>query len=148
MEIIGTWSIGKLNASNLLCNFDVVYPKAITYAFLDGALVASRIIPVTETDHRFMLDDTKMDTILIAAPLPQLALLRIEASLAVKNIFCNKPIALNQKVILNALAEVDHGGVKLQVGFICQFDTSFAAVQQQVVFGTLGYPHVIRHPTR
>jgi len=146
--IIGAGRIGKLHADNLLSLVDGARLKAITDPFLDEDWAASRNIPLTGKDHRILLDDQEIDAILIGSPSAEHAPQIIECAKAGKHIFCEKPIALDPEIIRNALAEVDKSGVKLQVGFNRRFDPNFAAVQQQVVSGVLGDPHIIRITSR
>ena len=146
--IIGAGRIGKLHADNLLSRVDGARLKAITDPFLDEDWAASRNIPLTGKDHRILLDDPEIDAILIGSPSAEHAQQMIECAEAGKHIFCEKPIALDPEIIRNALAEVDKSGVKLQVGFNRRFDPDFAAVQQQVVSGVLGDPHIIRITSR
>ena len=146
--IIGAGRIGKLHADNLLSRVDGARLKAITDPFLDEDWAASRNIPLTGKDHRILLDDPEIDAILIGSPSAEHAPQMIECAEARKHIFCEKPIALDPEIIRNALAEVDKSGVKLQVGFNRRFDPNFAAVQQQVVSGVLGDPHIIRITSR
>ena len=146
--IIGAGRIGKLHADNLLSRVDGARLKAITDPFLDEDWAASRNIPLTGKDHRILLDDPEIDAILIGSPSAEHAPQMIECAEAGKHIFCEKPIALDPEIIRNALAEVDKSGVKLQVGFNRRFDPNFAAVQQQVVSGALGDPHIIRITSR
>ena len=146
--IIGAGRIGKLHADNLLSRVDGARLKAITDPFLDEDWAASRNIPLTGKDHRILLDDPEIDAILIGSPSAEHAQQMIECAEAGKHIFCEKPIALDPEIIRNTLAEVDKSGVKLQVGFNRRFDPNFAAVQQQVVSGVLGDPHIIRITSR
>ena len=146
--IIGAGRIGKLHADNLLNRVDGARLKAITDPFLDEDWAASRNIPLTGKDHRILLDDQEIDAILIGSPSAEHAPQMVECAEAGKHIFCEKPIALDPEIIRNALAEVDKSGVKLQVGFNRRFDPNFAAVQQQVVSGVLGDPHIIRITSR
>ena len=146
--IIGAGRIGKLHAENLLSRVKGARLKAITEPFLDEDWSASRNIPETGKDHRMMLDDPEIDAILIGSPSPVHATQMIECAQAGKHIFCEKPLALDPDIIRNALAEVEKSGVKLQVGFNRRFDPNFSAVQQQVISGALGEPHIIRITSR
>ena len=146
--IIGAGRIGKLHADNLLSRVEGVRLKAITDPFLDEEWADSRNIPVIGKDHRIMLEDPEIDAILIGSPSTEHAPQLIECAQAGKHIFCEKPIALDPKIIRNALSEVDKSGVKLQVGFNRRFDPNFSAVQQQVASGALGDPHIIRITSR
>jgi myo-inositol 2-dehydrogenase/D-chiro-inositol 1-dehydrogenase len=72
----------------------------------------------------------------------------IEAALAGKHVFCEKPIALDMDRIDEALAAVAKGGVKLQVGFNRRFDPSFRKVRELIVAGRIGVPQLLRISSR
>jgi myo-inositol 2-dehydrogenase/D-chiro-inositol 1-dehydrogenase len=71
-----------------------------------------------------------------------------EAAQAGKQIFCEKPIALDLGQIDHALAAVDRAGVKLQIGFNRRFDPNFARVREVVATGQIGEPHLLRITSR
>jgi myo-inositol 2-dehydrogenase/D-chiro-inositol 1-dehydrogenase len=68
----------------------------------------------------------------------------IRAAAAKKDIFCEKPIAVEIPKIKEALDAVDAAGVKLQVGFVRRFDRSHKAVRDTVASGKLGNPYVVK----
>ncbi len=146
--IIGVGRIGKLHAENLMTLVKGTKLKAVTDPNLDEKWAYSKGIPVTGKDHRTILDDKEIDSVLICSPSPQHAQQIIECAKCGKHIFCEKPIALDPEVIKNSLLEVEKAGVKLQVGFNRRFDPSFASVREKVSSGALGDPHVIRVTSR
>ncbi len=66
-----------------------------------------------------------IEAILIATSTPTHAMIVKDAAAAGKQIFCEKPLALDLADIDDALAEVEKAGVKLQVGFNRRFDKSY-----------------------
>ena len=72
-----------------------------------------------------------------------------EAAEAGKQIFCEKPIALDLAKIDRALTAVERAGVKLQIGFNRRFDPNFRRVRQVVAAGQIGHvsvAHVVERP--
>ena len=142
--IIGAGRIGKIHAENLLKNIQGARLKAITDPFIDENWVSNLNIPLYGKDHRIMLDDPEINSIIIGSPSTFHASQIIECAQAGKNIFCEKPIALEPELILAAIKEVEKSGVKLQIGFNRRFDPNFAAIKQKVIDGSIGIPNIIR----
>ena len=71
-----------------------------------------------------------------------------DAAAAGKQIFCEKPLALDLAEIDEALACVNAAGVKLQVGFNRRFDKSFQRVHEIVASGEIGRPCILRITNR
>jgi myo-inositol 2-dehydrogenase/D-chiro-inositol 1-dehydrogenase len=71
-----------------------------------------------------------------------------EAAQAGKQIFCEKPIALDLAAIDHALDVVRQAGVKLQIGFNRRFDPNFRRVHDVVAEGQIGKPQVLRITSR
>lgn len=142
--IIGAGRIGKIHAENLLTRVNGSQLKAITDPFLDEDWASSLNIPIFGKNHDILLNDPEINAILICSPSPEHASQIIECAKAGKNIFCEKPIALEPELIQRAIEEVKKSGVKLQVGFNRRFDPNFAAVKQKINNGDLGIPHIIK----
>jgi myo-inositol 2-dehydrogenase/D-chiro-inositol 1-dehydrogenase len=105
-------------------------------------------VPVVYQDHRRILDDRSIDAVIICSSTDTHAQMIEEAAQAGKQIFCEKPIALDLGRIDQALAAVERAGVKLQVGFNRRFDPNFRRVQEIVATGEIGIPHVLRITSR
>ena len=148
--IIGAGRIGRLHAKNLAYRIPEANPVAVSDIFVEAAekLAAELHIPAAYQDHRRILEDESIDAVLICSSTDTHAQLMEEAALAGKQIFCEKPIALDLERIDRALATVEEAGVKLQIGFNRRFDPNFRRVQELVEAGEIGQPHLLRITSR
>ena len=144
--VIGTGRIGRLHAENLTYRIPEANLLAVSDIFVDAAEeVATRLgIPAAHKDYRRILDDKRIDAVLICSSTDTHARFIEEAAEAGKQIFCEKPIAHHLADIDRALAAVDRTGVKLMVGFNRRFDPHFARVREVVAAGEIGEPHILR----
>ena len=148
--IIGAGRIGRIHGRNL--KFQVPGAKIIAIAdvIIESAkkLADELEIPVCEEDYRRLLRKDDIQAVIICSSTDTHAQIIIEAAEAGKHIFCEKPIALEMDKIDRALAAVDKGGVKLQVGFNRRFDPSFKKAKELVEAGKIGTPHLLRISSR
>jgi myo-inositol 2-dehydrogenase/D-chiro-inositol 1-dehydrogenase len=86
--------------------------------------------------------------VVIASPNDTHARLIEEAGEAGKDVFCEKPLALDLPGADAALAAVAKGGVKLQVGFQRRFDPGFRMARSVIQDGKLGAVELILSTTR
>jgi myo-inositol 2-dehydrogenase/D-chiro-inositol 1-dehydrogenase len=148
--IIGTGRIGRLHAENLMYRIAEADLLAVSDIFKEAAekVAAEFGIQNAYDDHRRMLEDRSIDVVLICSSTDTHARLIEEAADAGKQIFCEKPIALDLRAIDRALAAVERAGVKLQIGFNRRFDPNFKRVQEAVAVGEIGEPHILRITSR
>jgi myo-inositol 2-dehydrogenase/D-chiro-inositol 1-dehydrogenase len=148
--IIGTGRIGRLHAENLMYRIPEANLVAVSDIFVEAAekTAAALGIPAAYEDHRRIIDDEGIDAVLICSSTDTHARLVEEAAGAGKQIFCEKPIALDLAKIDRALAAVEQAGVKLQIGFNRRFDPNFKRVQEVVAAGEIGEPHILRITSR
>jgi myo-inositol 2-dehydrogenase/D-chiro-inositol 1-dehydrogenase len=148
--VIGTGRIGRLHAENLMVRTPQADLAAVSDVLVEAAeAVAARLgVRAAYQDHRRILDDESIDAVLICSSTDTHAQLIEEAAEAGKQIFCEKPIALDLEAIDHALAVVERSGVKLQIGFNRRFDPSFARVREIVAAGEIGEPHILRITSR
>jgi myo-inositol 2-dehydrogenase/D-chiro-inositol 1-dehydrogenase len=148
--LIGTGRIGRLHAENLMYRVPEAKLLAVSDIYLEAAeeVAAGLGVPHAFRDHRRILDDHSIDAVLICSSTDTHAQLIEESAAAGKQIFCEKPIALDLARIDAALAAVERAGVKLQIGFNRRFDPNFKRVQEVVVAGEIGVPHVLRISSR
>jgi len=148
--IIGAGRIGRIHARNL--KFQVPGGKLISIAdvIIESAkkLADELEIPVYEEDYRRLLRNDDIQAVIICSSTDTHAQIIIETAEAGKDIFCEKPIALEMEKIDRALAAVDKAGVKLQVGFNRRFDPSFKKAKELVESGKIGTPHLLRISSR
>jgi myo-inositol 2-dehydrogenase/D-chiro-inositol 1-dehydrogenase len=148
--ILGTGRIGRLHAENLAYRIPEANLVAVSDIVLEAAeRVASELgVPAAYKDPRRILEDESIEAVLICSSTDTHAQLIEEAAEAGKQIFCEKPIALDLEAIDRALAVVERAGVKLQIGFNRRFDPNFRRVREVVAAGEIGEPHILRITSR
>ncbi|MFQ5612146.1 MAG: inositol 2-dehydrogenase [Anaerolineae bacterium] len=148
--LIGAGRIGRVHAENLAYRLPEANLAAVADVFLDAAeqCAADFEVPAVYQDHRPVLDDGSIEAVIICSSTDTHAQIIAEAAEAGKHIFCEKPIALDLAQIDQALAAVERGGVKLQIGFNRRYDPSFRHVRELVAAGKIGRPHLVRITSR
>jgi myo-inositol 2-dehydrogenase/D-chiro-inositol 1-dehydrogenase len=148
--VIGTGRIGRLHAENLMYRIPEANLVAVSDIFVEAAqrVSAELGVPNAYKDHRRILEDESIEAVLICSSTDTHAQLIEEAAEAGKQVFCEKPIALDLARIDAALAAVEDAGVKLQIGFNRRFDPNFKRVQEVVAAGEIGEPHLLRITSR
>lgn len=150
MGVIGTGRIGSLHTENLVNRIADVTVTAVADPNIGAAeKIAHRFgIPHAVADHQELLTLDGIDAVAICSASPTHPQIIKDAAAAGKHIFCEKPIGFELPVIDAVLAAVDAAGVKLQVGFNRRFDPNFQRVQQRVIAGDVGTPHILRITSR
>ncbi len=148
--VIGAGRIGKLHAENLAYRVPQVNVLAVSDILIEAAqeTAAKLQIPAAHQDYRRILEDKAIEAVVVCSSTDTHAQIMQEAAQAGKQIFCEKPIALDLAAIDRALAAVERAGVKLQIGFNRRFDPNFARVRQVVAAGDIGQPHLLRITSR
>jgi myo-inositol 2-dehydrogenase/D-chiro-inositol 1-dehydrogenase len=99
-------------------------------------------------DPGAVLADPTIDAVVIASSTDSHAPLIAGAAEAGKQIFCEKPIALDLEATDRALAAVERAGVRLQMGFQRRFDKAYAKAKALIDAGALGRLEAIRDTMR
>ncbi len=148
--IIGAGRIGRVHAEHLAFRIPDANVLAVADVFPEAAerLAADFRVPAAFQDYRMILEDERIDAVVICSSTDTHAQIIEEAAAAGKHIFCEKPIALDLAKIDRALEAVEKAGVKLQVGFNRRFDPSFRRVRELVASGRIGAPHILRITSR
>ncbi len=148
--IIGAGRIGSLHARNITNEIPDGEVVAIADIFEDSAKRVAGELGISNVykDYRYILDDPNIDAVFICTSTDTHAKLIKEVSDAKKDIFCEKPIALDLKEIDEALEKVKENNVLLQIGFNRRFDPSFSHVRELVLSGKVGTPHVLKITSR
>lgn len=110
--------------------------------------LAARYAARAFTDPIELINDPRVDAVVIAATSEAHADLIVAAASAGKAIFCEKPMSLNLADADRALAAAEAAGVILQVGFNRRFDRGFAAAHEAIETGTIGSVQLMRSLTR
>ncbi|GIK27461.1 MAG: inositol 2-dehydrogenase [Chloroflexi bacterium] len=141
--VIGAGRIGRIHADNIATrvrNAELLWIADINLTAADA--LAARFHEVSATDeYKRILDDPRVDAILIASATPTHADIIVEAAEAGKHIFCEKPIDYSLSRIDRALHAVENADVRLQIGFNRRFDSNHRRVRQAIMNGEIGDPH-------
>jgi myo-inositol 2-dehydrogenase/D-chiro-inositol 1-dehydrogenase len=148
--IIGAGRIGKIHADNLLRmpHTEVV---AVSDLFAGPELeewAAARGISTVTKDSSIIIAHPDIDVVFICASTDTHVPLIIQAALAGKHIFCEKPISMDMRQTEEAVEAARKAGVKLQIGFNRRFDHNFKRLRELVQRGTIGNPHIIKITSR
>ncbi|KRK33077.1 hypothetical protein FC07_GL001495 [Loigolactobacillus bifermentans DSM 20003] len=100
------------------------------------------------TDYHQVLADKRVQAVLICVPTDLHPQFTIDAALAGKNIFCEKPVGFDDDAILKAYQTVQETGVKFQVGFNRRFDKNFRRIVDHREQGDLGTAHILKITSR
>jgi myo-inositol 2-dehydrogenase/D-chiro-inositol 1-dehydrogenase len=148
--LIGAGRIGRVHAEHLAHRVPGAKLLAVSDIYVEAAckLAAELDVPAAYQDHRRILEDERVEAVLICSSTDTHAEIIVEAAQAGKHIFCEKPVALDLNEIDRALSAVDEAGVKLQIGFNRRFDPNFARVREIVTAGEIGDPHLLRITSR
>jgi myo-inositol 2-dehydrogenase/D-chiro-inositol 1-dehydrogenase len=145
IAVIGTGRMGSIHARNI----SKLIPEADLVAVCDIRLEVAQAVADelgvqrVVKDYHELLSDPDIEAILIATSTDTHAFIMKDVAAAGKDIFCEKPLALELNKIDEALAEVEKAGVKLQVGFNRRFDKSYKQVHDIVASGEIGRPCIL-----
>jgi myo-inositol 2-dehydrogenase/D-chiro-inositol 1-dehydrogenase len=148
--VIGVGRIGRLHAENLTYRMPEANLVAVSDIVFQAAeaVAAEFQVPSAYKEYERILEDPSVEAVLICSSTDTHAQIMEDAAAAGKQIFCEKPIALDLGRIDQALAAVERAGVKLQIGFNRRFDPNFGRVRQAVADGEIGEPHLLRITSR
>jgi myo-inositol 2-dehydrogenase/D-chiro-inositol 1-dehydrogenase len=150
VALIGAGRIGQRHAATLAS----LIPRAELAVIADvqgpsAEALAARVRCERWTDDPAMvLADPAIDAIVIASSTDSHAPLIVGAAEAGKQIFCEKPIALDLEATDRALDAVERAGVRLQIGFQRRFDKAYAHAKELIESGALGRIEAIRDTMR
>ncbi|MEH6650382.1 MAG: inositol 2-dehydrogenase [Motiliproteus sp.] len=136
--LFGAGRIGKMHAdyiaahpqAELLYVYDNYQPAASSTAEKHGAIAAESIEQV--------LNDDRVQAVLIATSTDTHVGLLIAAAKAGKAILCEKPIDLDTQIVERCWDQIKDYGVPIQIGFNRRFDSGHSALREAVAAGELG----------
>jgi myo-inositol 2-dehydrogenase / D-chiro-inositol 1-dehydrogenase len=150
VALVGAGRIGQRHAATLAS----AIPRAELAIIADvhgpsaEALATKVRCPRWTDDPGAVLADRTIDAIVIASSTDSHAPLIVAAAEAGKQLFCEKPIALDLEATDRALDAVERGGVRLQMGFQRRFDKAYHQAKELIVSGALGRIEAIRDTMR
>jgi myo-inositol 2-dehydrogenase/D-chiro-inositol 1-dehydrogenase len=150
VAMIGAGRIGRSHARTLAFQT----PGAELVVIADVVETAARFaaeecrVERWTSDIGSVMADPAIDAVVIASSTGSHAPLIIQAAKAGKDIFTEKPIALDLEATDAALDAVDATGVRLQVGFQRRYDKGYKRAKEMIASGQLGRIEFIRDTMR
>jgi len=150
MAVIGTGRIGSVHTRNLVRAIHEANVVAVCDIRLEVAQAVADELGIDRVvkDYHELLEDKDIEALLIATNTDTHAFIVKDAALAGKQIFCEKPLALQLADIDEVMQIVEDTGVKLQVGYNRRFDKSLQRVHQVVASGEIGRPCILHITNR
>ncbi|MGA2976046.1 MAG: Gfo/Idh/MocA family oxidoreductase [Spirochaetia bacterium] len=89
-------------------------------------------------DYKDALADSRVDAVVVVTPTSFHKEIVLQAAQAGKHVLCEKPMAMDVAECDAMIAACKAAGVKLQIGFMRRYDSSFRAAKQRVESGEIG----------
>ncbi len=151
--IIGAGRIGQVHARSILTGVPGARILAIADPYMSPAAAAwakdAGIEGIYDHFER-ILEDPRIEAVLICTPTDTHAALSLKAIAAGKHVFCEKPIDQTLARIgeVRAALQASPKALKYQVGFNRRFDHNFRALKEAVSAGKIGDVQFIRVSSR
>jgi myo-inositol 2-dehydrogenase/D-chiro-inositol 1-dehydrogenase len=138
--VVGVGAMGRVHAGNLALNIPNARLVAIADTLVEPAkkLASDLGVDTVYPDFDLLLDDKKVEAIVMAVPPYLKKDMIVSAARAGKHVFVEKPMTLSLKDADEIIHETDLAGVKIQVGYQRRFDNSFRRVEQAIEEGKIG----------
>jgi len=150
VALIGAGRIGKRHARTLAHETPQAELVVVADAVPEAAQSVAEAVGVGRwtADADAVISDKTIDAVVIASPTETHAPYIVAAAQAGKDIFCEKPIALDLEATDRALDAVQAAGVRLQIGFQRRFDKGYRKAKEMIAASTLGRIEMIRDTMR
>lgn len=99
------------------------------------------------TDYRDVMKNPEIDAVIVVTPTDFHHDIVIAAAQAKKHVFCEKPMAINEKECDEMIAACAENGVKLQLGFMRRFDKNFRRGKELIDEGQIGEVAMLKSNT-
>jgi len=146
--VAGLGRIGKIHLDNLLQlkNVEVIAVMDPLEECLQYA--REKEIPHITNSFEELLTLSDLDSVVICSPTDTHAEYVELAAKTGIHIFCEKPLDLSLKRVVDVLEIVEKANVKLMLGFNRRFDKEFMKLQELVKDGAIGEPHIVKITSR
>ena len=138
LGLIGLGYIGKVHLRNCL-KLDSATLVAVSDISKKALNLAKKTgIKETYSNYKMLLNDTRIDAVIIALPTHFHLPCAKEAAKSGKHIFLEKPLAKNVAEGREIISTAKKNDVKLMVGYPFRFSSSFQALKDKIENGELG----------
>ncbi|MBU2711174.1 inositol 2-dehydrogenase [Zooshikella sp. WH53] len=137
LALFGAGRIGKIHANNVavLANVNLKYIIDVDHA---SAETLAKRYQAKSVDTTTALHDHSINGVIIASPTNTHANLIVQAALANKAIFCEKPIDLSIERVKECLQIIQQQDALCVIGFNRRFDPQFTQLKQAINQGKVG----------
>lgn len=148
--VFGAGRIGHRHARTVATEIPGIRLAAICDVNLDAAksLAEQTGCDRFTSDPADILEDAGIQAVIIGTSTDSHAPLIEAAAAAGKQIFCEKPIALDLETTDRAITAAEQAGVQLQIGFQRRFDKAYEKVSRMIAAGELGRIEAVRDTMR
>ncbi len=138
--LIGCGRAGMIHARNYKNKIENARIVACVDAVEAAAQAAAEELGVTKvfTDYRDILNDPDIHAVIVVSPTDLHRDIVVNCADAGKHIFCEKPMAMTVEECDEMIEACDRNNVKLQIGFMRRFDSSFREAKRLVDSGAIG----------
>ena len=144
--VLGVGEMGLRHAENIHRLVPQARLVAVADVAAERALRAANELGIENSygSLEAMLECKGLDAVVIATPDKFHATAVKIVAAAGKDIFCEKPLALNLPDAHELLNTVAKAGARLQVGFMRRYDPAYAAAMKRIEAGEIGTPVVFK----
>ena len=146
--VAGLGRIGKIHLENLLQMNEVNVVAVMDPTEESQQYAKNKGIAIVTANYEDMLATTEIDVVVICSPTDTHADYVEIAARAGKHVFCEKPLDLSLKRVLEVLEVVKDADIKLMIGFNRRFDKEFKKVKALVTEGAIGEHHLVKITSR
>jgi myo-inositol 2-dehydrogenase/D-chiro-inositol 1-dehydrogenase len=140
--LLGAGRIGQIHGGNVAAHKGAKL-VAIADAMPQSAAALAKATGAAVIDAEELIGAKDIDAVMICTSTDTHADFIERAAKAGKAIFCEKPIDLSAKRIVEALRKTDQAGVKLMIGFNRRFDPNFASLHKRLAAGAVGEIEIV-----
>ena len=135
--LLGAGRIGQIHGRNAAAHRDAKL-VAVADAVPEAAATLAKVTGAAAMSADALIADKRIEAVLICTSTDTHADFIVRAARAGKAIFCEKPIDLSAKRIVETLRKTDEAGAKLMIGFNRRFDPHFSALRKRLSAGAIG----------
>jgi len=150
VAIIGSGRAGMIHAKNYKNRVEDAELVAVMDPDEKTAKQASQKLELNNyyLELENLLNDEKVEVVVVATPTAYHRDIVVNAAQAGKDIFCEKPMAMNVAECDEMISAVNENGIKLQIGFMRRFAESFRSAREAIAEGKIGEVVMVKSNTR
>ena len=146
VALIAAGRIGKMYGQLLAKHFPDYRLKTVVDKYQSKSDLEKEGIKAERVtaDLDVVLDDEKIDRVIVAASTPSHITLCKKLAQAGKHILCEKPLSFDSDEITQLSEHIKKTDSKLQVAYVRRFDPDYAELKKRIEKGVLGDIHMIK----